>query len=91
MSVRRAMQEIDSREFSHWRALDRIDPIGPYREDLRAGIVAAAVVNATCRPDEPMTAEEFLPRWKRADAEPSPEELKAKIEAAFGVKRGAKK
>lgn len=45
MSVRRAQQEIDSREFAEWIAYEQIDPSGAERTDLNAGIIASTIAN----------------------------------------------
>lgn len=46
MSVRRAQQEISSREFSEWIAYDWVEPFGPDRDDLRQGITSAMLYNS---------------------------------------------
>lgn len=43
MSLRRAQQEIDSREFAEWVALYTLEPFGPERLDLAAARIAATV------------------------------------------------
>ena len=40
-----AQRCISSREFAEWMAYYRIDPFGPVRGDLQAGIVASTLVN----------------------------------------------
>lgn len=40
MSVRRAQQEIDSREFADWLAFSKIHPFGIEADDLRSAILS---------------------------------------------------
>lgn len=89
MSVRRARQEIDSREFADWRAYDRWEPIGPVRTDLNAATIAAAVMNArrTKRSDPLARPDEFMPKFYRPPVRRSARELfeiVKQMNAAFG-------
>lgn len=45
MSVRAAQREVNSREFTEWRAFDRISPLTDRRIDYNAAMVAATIVN----------------------------------------------
>ena len=57
---------------------------------MRAGIVAAAVINfSMCHPDEKVSMMDFVPGEKKADGSLSgltPEQQAAKIIEAFGKK-----
>lgn len=44
MTVRELLRRIDAHEFAEWMAYAQIEPFGPLREDLRAGVVATAAV-----------------------------------------------
>jgi len=45
MSVRRAQNEIDSREFAQWQAFGQIEPFGEVRDDMRAAMIACTIAN----------------------------------------------
>ena len=65
MSVRQAQREIDSREFAEWIAFDRIQPIGPDRQDVLAGTIAATVANCAMgrRHGPAYQWQDFAPKW----------------------------
>jgi len=70
MSVKRAMREIDSREFAEWMAYSSLEPFGPEREDQRAGMVAALIANVnrdSAKRPEPYDVEDFFPRYDTAE------------------------
>jgi hypothetical protein len=83
---------VTSREFAEYMAFHELEPFGPEREDLRAGIVASTIANANRDPKKhgPYTADDFMPRYGAADVddEPDEEELAAKIERAFAALGG---
>ena len=85
---------VTSREFTEYMAYDRLEPFGPEREDLRAGIVASTIANANRDPKrhrQPYTAEDFMPRYGMVDdeGETDQEDLAAKIERAMTALGGA--
>ena len=43
MSVRRAQEEISSREFIEWLAFDSIDPGEPVRSDMNAAMISSII------------------------------------------------
>ncbi len=81
-------ERVTSREFAEYWAYHQTSPIGPERDDLRAGIVASTVANTARNPKKrprPFTAAEFTPAF---GPPPEPEEideedLAAKIDRAF--------
>lgn len=46
MTVGQLLASMSAREFTEWMAFDSLEPFGDQRADLRAGIVAATVVNS---------------------------------------------
>jgi hypothetical protein len=63
MSVRRAQEEIGSREFCEWVAFNRLDPIGLERADVNAALVATVIANANRDPAkraEPFALRDFM-------------------------------
>jgi hypothetical protein len=71
-----------------WAAYYEVDPWGTERHDLQAGIIASTVYNmARGRGSHAMTPADFM---YQADRRPlSPEELQAKIDAAFTIAQGS--
>jgi len=85
MSVRRAQQEIDSREFAEWLAFMELEPFGPARDDLRAGTLAALIANVNRDPHRhgPFEPADFFAELKVEDAPaaglPDDDSLEAKL------------
>ena len=57
-TVRELQAELTAEEFAEWMAYHSISPIGDERADLRAGIVASAVVNSRGGRSRPL---DFMP------------------------------
>ena len=78
MSVRRAQAEIDSAEFAEWMAIDRLDPYGAERADLRSGIVAATFANAFRKKGgRAFKAADFMPKFRQAPRQQGWRQMKA--------------
>lgn len=61
------LTRMTSSEISEYMAYDRISPFGEERADLRAGIVASAVVNHSMSPPKrPSKPSDFMPFVKSA-------------------------
>lgn len=89
MTVRQLLANLDSAELTEWRAFDRIEPMGEYRADLRAGIVSATVANYGPRDlREPRKASDFMPFLERPEDQPillaDPDAQSELILGAFG-------
>ena len=57
---------MSSAEFAEWMAFYRLDPFGSWREDYRAGTIAAATVNSRAfRPkhDKSLGPDAFMPTF----------------------------
>ena len=79
MSVRRAQEEISSREFAEWLAYNRLEPWGQERADLRAAIIAATVANCNRGSDtRPFAAKDFMPDFSRPEG-PDDADLEARV------------
>lgn len=93
MSVKRARREIDSDEFGRWLAYGEIEPFGPLRDDLRAGMVAAIIANVNRDPrrrPEPFTPATFFDSLAALEPEPDlpdDERLEAKLLAWAAASR----
>jgi len=62
-TVAEAQDRCDPREFDEWAIFWRLEPWGADAEDLRAGIVAAAVANFSGNADgTTWAAADFMPR-----------------------------
>ena len=95
MTVTRLLAETTSRELTEWMAYYQMEPFGPERGDLQAGIVAATVANVNRdakKQKRPYSAQDFMPKFEGGaggKAEKTPEELRRKWEmvvAAFANK-----
>ena len=93
MTVTRLLAETTSAELSEWVAFYGMEPFGPERGDLQAGVVAATVANVNRDPKKqkkPYSAQDFMPKFKGGAGEKAaktPEQLRRKWEmvvAAFG-------
>lgn len=66
MTVHQVLSSMSASEFTEWMAFDQIDPFGESRADLRAGLVAAAVVNHSMSPPkDPARPIDFMPFARR--------------------------
>lgn len=76
-------------EFKLWLAYSRIDPIGQWRGDLQAGVIAATVANCHSRKHRYKPAD-FMPKFEPKQADEEMEALAmvfAKVHnKAFGKK-----
>ena len=62
---------MSSRELSEWMAYERVDgPVGPQREDLRAGIIAATVANCHRSKGVAFKPTDFMPYYERPRTDP---------------------
>ncbi len=59
------LANMSSRLFLEWIAYDRVEPFGPWREDIRAGIVASTVANVNrSKKTDAYTPNDFVPEFK---------------------------
>ena len=93
MPVGEMLGRMSSAEITEWLAFYQLEPFGPERGDLRAGIVAATVANVNRdakKQKKPYSAQDFMPKFKGGAGEKgpkTPEQLRRKWEmvvAAFG-------
>ncbi len=62
------LDDMTSEELSEWMAYDRLDPVGEFRGDIRAGIISSVVANIArqafgkkgTKKTQPM---DFMPDW----------------------------
>lgn len=76
MPVVELLRRTPSRELSEWQAYERITgPLGPARDDLHAGIIAATIANSNRgKGQAPYKPSQFIPKW---DPQPqAPEHMK---------------
>lgn len=88
MSVRQAMQEIDSREFAGWLAFSRLSPFQPERSDVHA---AMRVLSRCGNPGANLN--DFMPDWLEASGykpRPTFEHIKAVLMRAAAAAKGAR-
>lgn len=71
MTVRQLLASLDSAELTEWMAFDRMEPIGEFRADLRAGIIASTVANYGGRDiREARKPSDFMPLLERPEEKP---------------------
>jgi len=79
------MDRIDSRELSEWMAYYSLEPWGPERGDLQAGIISATVANGIRafgkRRGKAATPQDFMPDFVRARKRQSVEDIKRYLQA----------
>lgn len=85
MTVGELLTRVSSYELTEWMVYYQLEPFGPERGDLNAGIVAATVANANRDPKkrkEPYRPQDFMPEFKGIEAgepeAPSPTRLTQK-------------
>ena len=86
-TVRELLARIDSRELTEWLAYYGLNPWGPERSDLRAGMVASTVAN--CLTSGSFKPSDFMPKYgpQPEPVEQTPEQLRdmaMKITAMLG-------
>lgn len=90
MPVSELLNRISSRELSEWMAYDRLQPFGPERSDVNAGIVASTVANAnrdSKKRRKPFGPADFMPVFEKEKEATSWQDLLTQVEilnAAFG-------
>ena len=58
---------VSSREFAEYWAYDQLEPFGPERDDLRAGVVASTIANVNRDPKRqrtPFTPDQFALKFE---------------------------
>lgn len=88
MTVGEMLTRMSSRELSEWMAYATLEPFGEERADLRAGIVASAVVNVhRTQSDKAAQPSDFMPTFDEGEPDDDPpealppEEIAAKLDA----------
>lgn len=83
--MRELLARIDSRELTEWMAYYQIEPFGPERDDLNAGIIASTIANVNRgKKRKPYRPDDFVPRYDRAwqrQREPAWERMLKTVEA----------
>jgi len=83
-SLRECMSSVDSREFTRWKAFDRVSPIGDWRADRRAGLVAAAVYNVhRTGNQEPAKSADFIYKWEPPAPPATDEDVEQQVDSVF--------
>ena len=75
---------MSSAEFAEWQAYDRLEPFGPWRADLNAGIVASTIANVNRGKNRKAYApKDFMPDWDPPDA--PPKDLHGRLSTAIAA------
>jgi hypothetical protein len=71
MTVEDMLGRMSSRELSEWQAYDQIEPIGWYRVDLAAAIIAALLANQNRKKGAPaFKPSDFMPFLEKPEIDP---------------------
>ncbi len=81
------MQALDARQIAEWKAFDLIDPIGGYRGDANAAMVAYTVARSQSGKKSGLKVTDFLPKWGPQILPPLPpkKDLAKKIHGIFAA------
>jgi hypothetical protein len=86
MTVREMLARIDSRELSEWMVAYSLNPWGPERADLRAGMIASTVANCMSE-NGGFKASDFMPQFGPPEEKTS-EQLKDTMMRFTGMMGG---
>jgi hypothetical protein len=67
------LERIDSRTLAEYMALEFIDPHGPIRGDIQAGVIASTIANVHRAKGPALSIRDFLPFRDAAGSERMPE------------------
>ena len=90
MSVRRAQQEIDAREFAEWIAFGNLEPFGEERADWRIAQLCTLVANMFRGKGRMARMRDFMLRPK-APRKQTPQEIAAVMRAYTAAHNAARK
>jgi len=92
MTVAEMLARMSSRELSEWQAYDRLEPVGEWRGDWRAAMLASTFVNMwRSRDDEPARPDDFMPFVPKPEAVPQePDRMKRMAREIDAAARKAK-
>jgi len=79
MTVADLESRMTARELGEWMAYDRLEPIGEWRGDVRAGIIAATIANASRSKGKRAKPADFMPFLDDRPRMMSPDEFAAKV------------
>jgi hypothetical protein len=80
------LAEMTSREFGEWMAFYSLEPFGPMREDLRAGTIAATMVNLRQkRNSNAIVPADFFPELATREETPEAKQETGGISAAAAI------
>ncbi len=84
-------EELSDAEFQEWMSFYRMEPFGEDRADLRAGIIAATIVNVQRgKKGRPVKPTDFMPYQKAGEQRrrmsdgPDPKKLDKQVRGVFG-------
>lgn len=64
------LANMSSRLFLEWIAYDRVEPFGPWRDDIRAGVVASTIANVNrSKKTDAYTPNDFIPEFKMREVD----------------------
>ena len=80
--MKELQERMDAREFTEWIAYNNLDPIGKWRDDLPAGIIASTLHNCHCGKDTPSAKpKDYMPQFGRTIKKTNPAAMGAVFRA----------
>jgi hypothetical protein len=73
LNVDALLASLSSRQLNEWMAFAALEPFGPHREDQRAGVIAAAIINSRFgrkAGDTGKVPADFFPVLRQDEAKP---------------------
>ncbi len=84
------LQRVDSRTLAEYMALEFIDPHGPIRGDIQAGVIASTLANINrSNGGKPFTIEDFLPfNGDVPEKQQSEDSMRKQVQTLVQLSRG---
>ena len=79
MPVAELEVRMTSRELSEWMAYDRLSPLGPERDDLRAALISTTVANFMRKRRRAFKLKDFMLKFKRPARKASQGDIRKKL------------
>lgn len=83
MTRRRLINEITGEELAYWIAFYEVNPFGPERGDLQAGIIASTIANVNSK--KTYKANDFMPDFDRKPKQQTMEDMQLQCMKAAGL------
>lgn len=89
MTRARLITEITGEELAYWIAFYLVNPFGPERGDLQAGIIASTFANANSK--KTFTPDDFMPDFDRKPKQQTMEQMQRNCLKYVGLAKAAER